>query len=182
MSRVYSREQVRPSSSVSRAGTHVAALACRVHYKSLLRAGIFAFMDNSKKIYLAAATLIAIIVGVFFALNGRATQATSPVATTTSSTQAEAAIAEIVSNKIAASQPSAPQLSTTIPTGTVASAPQTPPTPNITLAVGGNSYATFASTGSTVLDAMKILASTTDFTFSGKDYPSLGFFVGSING
>ena len=182
MSRVYSREQVRPSSSVSRAGTHVAALACRVHYKSLLRAGIFAFMDNSKKIYLAAATLIAIIVGVFFALNGRATQATSPVATTTSSTQAEAAIAEIVSNKIAASQPSAPQLSTTIPTGTAASAPQTLPAPNVTFSVAGSSYTAFATAGSTVIDAMRVLSSTTDFAFSGRDYPSLGFFVESING
>ena len=76
------------------------------------------------------------------------------------------------------------QTQTKTPASTATNVPETipTPTPNITLAVGGNSYATFASTGSTVLDAMKILASTTDFAFSGKDYPSLGFFVDSING
>ena len=76
------------------------------------------------------------------------------------------------------------QTQTKTPASTATNVPETipTPTPNITLAVGGNSYATFASTGSTVLDAMRVLASTGDFTFTGKDYPSLGFFVGSING
>jgi len=138
-------------------------------------------MDNSKKKYLAAGTLVAIIIGVFFVLNGRANQATSPVATTTLPTQAEATTAEIVSNETAASQPPAPQLNTTIPTGTATSAPQTLPAPNVTFSVAGSSYTAFAPAGSTVIDAMRVLASTTGFSFSGKDYPSLGFFVESIN-
>lgn len=34
----------------------------------------------------------------------------------------------------------------------------------------------------TVLAVMSTLASTSDFTFTGHDYPGLGFFVDSING
>src|SRR3989344_9688966 len=49
------------------------------------------------------------------------------------------------------------------------------PAPNVTFSVAGSSYTAFAPAGSTVIDAMKILASTTGFSFSGKDYPSLGF-------
>ncbi|MBI5458015.1 DUF4430 domain-containing protein [Candidatus Kaiserbacteria bacterium] len=60
--------------------------------------------------------------------------------------------------------------------------PATPPTPNVTLSVAGESYAAFAPQGSTVLDAMRILTSTTNFVFTGREYPSLGFFVESING
>ena len=56
------------------------------------------------------------------------------------------------------------------------------PTPNVTLIVGGKSYSAFAPTDSTALDIMRTLASTSDFTFAGRDYPSLGFFVDSING
>src|SRR3989344_4494765 len=56
------------------------------------------------------------------------------------------------------------------------------PAPNVTFSVAGSSYTAFAPAGSTVIDAMKILASTTGFSFNGKDYPSLGFFVDSING
>ena len=56
------------------------------------------------------------------------------------------------------------------------------PAPNTTLSVDGSSYMAFAPAGSTVIDAMRILASTTGFSFSGKGYPSLGFFVDSING
>lgn len=33
-----------------------------------------------------------------------------------------------------------------------------------------------------VIDAMRSLASTSAFTFTGRDYPGLGFFVDSING
>ncbi len=80
------------------------------------------------------------------------------------------------------SQPSArtPQTPTTAATNTSETVPS--PTPNFALSVGGISHAAFAPTGSTVLDAMSILASTGDFAFTGKDYPSLGFFVESING
>ncbi len=34
----------------------------------------------------------------------------------------------------------------------------------------------------TVLDAMRVYASSSSFTFTGRDYPSLGFFVDSIEG
>ncbi len=57
-----------------------------------------------------------------------------------------------------------------------------PQSPNVTLSVAEKSYLAFAPSGSTVLDVMHTLASTSNFTFSGKDYPSLGFFVDSING
>ena len=56
------------------------------------------------------------------------------------------------------------------------------PAPNVTLSVDGHVYQAFAPAHSTVLDAMRALASTNDFTFTGHDYPSLGFFVDSING
>ena len=42
-------------------------------------------------------------------------------------------------------------------------------------------YGTHVAAGSTVLDTMKTLAAEGDFTFTGRDYPSLGFFVESIN-
>ena len=50
-----------------------------------------------------------------------------------------------------------------------------------TLAIGRNRYQIPAN-NSAVLDAMNELSSTRDFKFTGKDYPSLGFFVESING
>ncbi len=56
------------------------------------------------------------------------------------------------------------------------------PIPNATLLLGGRMYAVFAPSGSTVLDAMRTLASTSDFTFSGREYPSLGYFVDSVGG
>ncbi|MEK7106832.1 MAG: DUF4430 domain-containing protein [Patescibacteria group bacterium] len=49
-----------------------------------------------------------------------------------------------------------------------------------TLIAGKNQYEISASDG-TVLQAMQRLASTSNFAFTGKDYPSLGFFVESIN-
>ena len=52
---------------------------------------------------------------------------------------------------------------------------------NVTLRVEGASYGLNAE-DRTVLEAMQDLASSTDFTFTFKDYPSLGAFVESING
>jgi len=51
-----------------------------------------------------------------------------------------------------------------------------------TVTVGENTYSVNLTSGETVLDAMRALASTSSFTFAGRDYPSLGFFVDSING
>ena len=72
----------------------------------------------------------------------------------------------------------------TASTGTATNTPETVPTQtsNVTLSVAGKSYPAFAPVDSTVLDMMRTLASTSDFTFTGHDYPSLGFFVDSING
>jgi|SRR3989338_6196392 len=81
--------------------------------------------------------------------------------------------------------PSVVRQTQTITTASAAtSTPVTVPTPalNTTLSVAGSLYTAFAPAGSTVIDAMRVLASTTGFSFSGKDYPSLGFFVESING
>ena len=55
-------------------------------------------------------------------------------------------------------------------------------TPNVIFSVPDASYSLYAQPDTTVLGAMRILASTSDFTFSGHDYPSLGFFVESIHG
>ena len=59
--------------------------------------------------------------------------------------------------------------------------PQASSTSSATLVVGKNLYEILASDG-TVLQAMQTLASTTNFVFTGKNHPSLGFFVESING
>lgn len=48
--------------------------------------------------------------------------------------------------------------------------------------VAHNLYAVPVLLDETVLEAMRAYASTTDFAFMGKDYPSLGFFVESIGG
>lgn len=80
------------------------------------------------------------------------------------------------------SQPSARTPQTRTATTTNAPKAVYSPAPNFTLSVAGSSYAAFAPSGSTVFNAMKVLASTSDFAFTGKDYPSLGFFVESVNG
>lgn len=53
---------------------------------------------------------------------------------------------------------------------------------DFTLSVGEQFYRGKAPTGSTVLDAMRALSSSGNFRFSGSKYPSIGFFVESING
>jgi hypothetical protein len=54
--------------------------------------------------------------------------------------------------------------------------------PNITLSVGSTAYQVYAPEHASVLDVMRTLATTNAFSFSGKEFPSLGFFVDSING
>ncbi len=53
---------------------------------------------------------------------------------------------------------------------------------SIALSVGSTTYRASVPAHTTVLNAMRILASTTAFTFTGREYPSLGFFVESIDG
>lgn len=54
--------------------------------------------------------------------------------------------------------------------------------PNATLAAGGAEYPLAVSGTENVIDVMRTLASTTDFSFTGSETPSLGFFVESISG
>jgi len=56
------------------------------------------------------------------------------------------------------------------------------PEPNITMAVEGTLYPVYVEAGSTVLDAMREVASSSSFTFTGREHPGLGFFVESLNG
>ncbi len=70
-------------------------------------------------------------------------------------------------------------------TVTPASAPSTAPraAANAALIVGTTTYPVSVSSSETVIDAMRALAKADNtFTFTGRDYPSLGFFVDSING
>ena len=52
----------------------------------------------------------------------------------------------------------------------------------IAFTVGTAHYAADVENGATVLDAMRELGTSEGFTFTGREYPSLGFFVDSING
>ncbi|MEK7601492.1 MAG: DUF4430 domain-containing protein [Patescibacteria group bacterium] len=56
------------------------------------------------------------------------------------------------------------------------------PANNVTFKAGDRIYGTYIASNESVLALMRSLASTTDFKFTGKEYPSLGFFVESING
>ena len=51
-----------------------------------------------------------------------------------------------------------------------------------TFAAAEKSYSVAVTQGETVLDAMLALQSVGDFTFTGRDYSGLGFFVDSIQG
>lgn len=50
------------------------------------------------------------------------------------------------------------------------------------LEVNGKAYEMEITKGSTVYDLMKILSEKTDFTYNGKKYTSIGFFVDEIHG
>lgn len=53
---------------------------------------------------------------------------------------------------------------------------------SVSLLVEGTRYTTRVPEGSTVLDAMRSIPPNSGFSFEGKEYPSLGYFVDSING
>lgn len=53
---------------------------------------------------------------------------------------------------------------------------------NVTLTAGAHAYGANISGSESVLTLMRSLSSATDFKFTGEDYPSLGFFVESIDG
>lgn len=50
-----------------------------------------------------------------------------------------------------------------------------------TFSVEGKSYTTTLTDTASVLDGMRTLESSSDFIFTGKEYPGMGFFVESIN-
>lgn len=56
------------------------------------------------------------------------------------------------------------------------------PESNIVFRLPTTTYSAYIPPGSKVLDAMRAIESTNNFTFTGHDYPGLGFFVDSING
>ncbi len=59
---------------------------------------------------------------------------------------------------------------------------QLAPTIPATLALADKTYVLGVPEQSTIYDSMKLLAAKTDFTFSGKDYGAMGYFVEEING
>jgi hypothetical protein len=65
---------------------------------------------------------------------------------------------------------------------TPTSAPAPVPASNVTLKAADQTYETYISGNESVLDLMNTVASSSTFTFTGENYPSLGFFVESING
>jgi len=105
---------------------------------------------------------VAVVIATFFVLTPREGVVPLPLAVLATSTTTEPGISE---------QP-------------VRSAPLPPaPAPaNASITVGDTLYPIVVPPSETVLSAMRTLALTTDFTFSGRDYSSLGFFVESING
>ena len=56
------------------------------------------------------------------------------------------------------------------------------PAPNVTILVASTSYRVYVPPDSTVLDAMRAASASSSFSFTDRDYASLGFFVESIEG
>ena len=52
----------------------------------------------------------------------------------------------------------------------------------ISLKVGTQTYAVEVESGATVLQAMQKLSTESDFSFNGREFPGLGYFVEEING
>lgn len=144
---------------------------------SPLRAEIFVFM---KKIYIIG-TLLLVTVGLI-AL--RPEPAHVQVAAPAQQTPI-AVVSTTTTKTIRANAASAVSATTPIvqkPTSHFDAPKEAAPTPNITILIGSTSYPVYAKPGSSVLGAMQEAASTSAFTFSGRDYPSLGFFIESIAG
>lgn len=52
---------------------------------------------------------------------------------------------------------------------------------SITLVVGDRTYRAVATSTQTILSVMRILEEASDFSFAGKDFPGMGFFVEEID-
>lgn len=73
------------------------------------------------------------------------------------------------------------QTATTTLIDTAASPTTTPKTPQVMLSVDGKTYAASVPASRSVLDAMRAMQAS-GLMFVGTEYPSLGFFIESING
>jgi hypothetical protein len=79
-----------------------------------------------------------------------------------------------VSSKIAIQETAAAQGTTTAPIAT--------PIPRAELTVGTDLYSLPVHDNQTLLQAMQALQTSSSFTYSGREYTGLGFFVTAING
>ncbi len=129
-----------------------------------------------RKIYISAGTFVALLIGLLSVLNIVQNETPRPISATSSETTIE---------------------SPKIPRPEIEVKPQSPdpsekqeaeqempimqPASNVTLSVGNKTYESFIPEGSTVLKMMQQLRAE-GLTFVGRDYPSLGMFVESING
>jgi hypothetical protein len=131
---------------------------------------------NKSTYIISVGLVIAAIIGVLFFAHTAAApgsvQVPAPVIVSTESTTSIPAAAP------KAATPSQPKPSTSQAIATSAQveviATSTP--------APVNSYTIPVTAHETVLDAMYAYASSSSFTFTGRDYPSLGFFVESIGG
>jgi hypothetical protein len=78
-------------------------------------------------------------------------------------------------------QPMPSLLTVSTPTATSTEQIQTEHVPTVTLAVEGRNYSAEISPSATVLEVMRSLEKR-GLVFTGREFPSLGFFVESING
>jgi len=137
--------------------------------RSLLRAEISFFVRTKsfmKKYLLLAIAVIVLAAGSYLTERSFLASSTITVATSTDDATQPASAAPAPAAIAGAS------IATTSPAQA----------PNVTFVVSGTSYGVYAPAGATVLDAMRTLASTTNFAFTGRESSGLGFFVDSING
>ena len=135
-----------------------------------------------KKYSLLAIVIVALAAGSYFTERSFVTSSVPTVslaeATTTIVHTPPVPVAAQQASVTKTLSPATP--STSVPVQTATSSPA--PAPNVTLSVAGTSYGVYAPVGATVLDAMRRLASTTGFAFTGHESSGLGLFVDSING
>lgn len=148
-----------------------------MHHESLLWAEIFAFM---KYIYISIGIIVTIVLGALSLWRPISHGPALSVAATTSPQIQIISPSEVTPNsRTTTTQKNRSNTVSNIATST---APESSAqAPNITLSIEGHPYSVFVPADSTVLDAMRALTSTSGFTFTGREYTSLGFFVDSIN-
>ena len=128
-----------------------------------------------KKLIIGVLLMAGGVVG-YNALSSHGTPPVFIAATSIASTTNTAAAVEPIEAKTSKAVIVVPIATST--TATIA----VPPVSNLTITVGSASYPLRINSTETVLAAMQTLSSTTNFTFTGKENPSMGLFVESING